>query len=73
MGFIMDLSARLGIPVWSMILILVWCLVWKGLALWKSARLNQPIWFVVFMIVTAAGVLEIPYIYLFSKMGSRKR
>ena len=46
----------------------VWSLVWKGLALWKSAKKNQQIWFILILVLNTIGILEILYIYLFSKM-----
>jgi len=45
----------------------VWSLVWKGFALWKSARNNQNVWYVVMLIVNTVGILEIIYIFFFSK------
>lgn len=50
-----------------LILLFIWSAVWKGIALWKSARLNHLGWFIAFMIVNTAGILEILYIYIFSK------
>ena len=47
--------------------VLVWSIIWKGLALWKSARTDSKIWFIVFLIVNTLGILEILYIYIFSK------
>ncbi len=55
---------------WIVILILVlvaWSLAWKGVALWKSARNDQTAWFVVMLIVNTLGILEIVYIFAFSK------
>ena len=55
---------------WIVILILVlvaWSLAWKGVALWKSARNDQTAWFVVMLIVNTLGILEIIYIFAFSK------
>jgi len=49
------------------LLILTWTLVWKGFALWKSARKGSNIWFIVLLIVNTLGILEILYIYIFSK------
>lgn len=46
--------------------VLVWSIVWKGLALWKSARTDSKVWFVVFLIVNTLGILEILYLYVFS-------
>jgi methionyl-tRNA synthetase len=47
--------------------VLAWSIVWKGLALWKSARTDSKVWFVVFLIVNTLGILEILYLYVFSK------
>ena len=63
-----DLASQLGWPVWVVAVLLIWTLIWKGLALWKAARLVQPIWFVVLLVVNTAGILEILYIFFFSKM-----
>tara|TARA_Y100000034_G_scaffold70997_1_gene85598 strand:+ start:2001 stop:2315 length:315 start_codon:yes stop_codon:yes gene_type:complete len=62
----------LGISVTSAIgllaVIWVWSLIWKGIALWKSAGKKQLVWFVVLLIVNTIGILEILYIFVFSKM-----
>jgi hypothetical protein len=47
--------------------VLVWSVAWKGLALWKSARTDSKVWFIVFLIVNTLGILEILYLYVFSK------
>jgi MFS superfamily sulfate permease-like transporter len=60
------------LPVWvkvTLLLLAVWSLIWKGLALWKSARLNQPLWFLLLLVVNTMGILEILYIYVFSNLG----
>ncbi|MDP3948583.1 MAG: DUF5652 family protein [bacterium] len=46
---------------------LVWSLAWKGVALWKSADRKEKWWFIAFLVVNTLGVLEIAYIYYFSK------
>ncbi len=50
----------------------VWTLIWKGTALWKSARNNQNIWFIAMLILNTVGVLEIIYIFFFSKKNQQK-
>ena len=47
--------------------VLIWSLFWKGLALWRSARSDQRNWFVVILIVSSLGILEIVYLFRFSK------
>jgi len=49
------------------ILLIVWSFIWKGIALWKAARNNSVPWFVVLLLVNTVGILEILYIYIFSK------
>jgi len=58
-------------PVWAVVLILIWSLVWKGFALWKSARKQSVPWFVVLLIFNTAGILEILYLFVFSEMGRK--
>lgn len=45
----------------------VWSLLWKGVALWKSARNNDLRWFIVLLLVNTLGLLEIAYIFIWSK------
>ncbi len=47
--------------------VLIWSLVWKGLALWKAARKGANVWFVVLLVVNTVGILDILYLYVFSK------
>jgi len=46
---------------------LIWSVAWKGIALWKAAKNDNLKWFVVLLVVNTAGILEILYIYVFSK------
>ncbi len=48
-------------------ILVVWSLYWKGRALWRAARLDSRGWFIALLIINTLGVLEIFYIYLFSK------
>jgi hypothetical protein len=47
-------------------------LVWKGFALWKASKKDHKIWFVAILILNTVGILEILYIYVFSKMNFKK-
>lgn len=51
----------------AIFLLIIWSLVWKGMALWTSARKGEKVWFVIFLVVNTLGILEILYIYVFSK------
>ncbi len=48
-------------------LLVVWSLIWKGLALWKAARLGHRNWFIALLIINTLGILDILYLYIFSK------
>lgn len=48
-------------------LLLVWSIFWKGWALWRAAREEDKAWFIVILILNTVGVLEMFYIFVFSK------
>lgn len=54
------------------LLLSLWSLIWKGIALWKSARNNQRNWFIALLIINTFGILEIIYIFYFSKPKSNQ-
>ena len=64
----LNLSNELGISIWLLIIILIWSLAWKLGAMWKAARKKSLIWFVVLGVVNTIGILEILYIFVFSKL-----
>ncbi len=47
--------------------ILIWSLIWKGIALWKCGRNNQMKWFIALLIINTAGLLEISYLLWFQR------
>jgi len=55
---------------WIIVLISLWTLPWKGWALWKSARKKERVWFVALLVLNTLGILEILYIFFFSKQQS---
>lgn len=50
-------------PAFFLILTL-WSMVWKGLALWKAAQRQERNWFMVILIVNTFGILDLIYYYL---------
>jgi len=54
-------------PTFFLVVIAIWSLAWKGVALWKAAHHEQKGWFVALLIVNTAGLLEIAYILFFQK------
>ncbi|PIN93728.1 hypothetical protein COU54_02065 [Candidatus Pacearchaeota archaeon CG10_big_fil_rev_8_21_14_0_10_31_24] len=60
-------------PIALLVFVIVWNLIWKGFAWWKSARNNHPVWFIAFILIQTMGILEILYIFLFSKIDLNKK
>jgi len=54
-----------------LILILsVWSVFWKAVALWRASRSEQRVWFMalfVFLIVNSIGIFELIYLFKFAK------
>ncbi|MCR4275713.1 MAG: DUF5652 family protein [Candidatus Wolfebacteria bacterium] len=53
--------------LWLILLAVLWVLPWKGVALWKAAKNNEKWWFVAILVVNTMALLEILYIFFFSK------
>ncbi len=54
------------------LLLSIWGLAWKGVALWKSSKNNQRNWFITLLILNTFGILEIIYIFYFNKDNKPK-
>jgi len=71
------IGEKLGISPIAVIVIFlivgIWTLIWKGMALWKSSKKNQLVWFILLLLINTVGILEILYIYIFSEMGKSKK
>ncbi|MFH1036515.1 MAG: DUF5652 family protein [Patescibacteria group bacterium] len=63
----MDFTTLTGLSTPILILLLTWILPWKGVALWKAARNGHKSWFVALLVVNTLALLEIIYIFYFSK------
>lgn len=61
-----------GYASWSsfFILIMVWSLLWKGLALWHSSQRKQGWWFIILLLLNTAGILELIYLFAIAKVPS---
>lgn len=62
----------IGSPVFVLlfVLLIVWSSYWKGMALWRAGRRNELGWFITLFLINTLGILEILYLFVFSK---RKR
>jgi len=49
------------------IILAVWSAAWKGFALYRAGANRSPAWFVCLLIFNTLGILEILYLFVFSK------
>ena len=56
------LAITLGI-----LILILWTITWKGLALWQAARNNQKWWFITLIVINTIGILEIIYLLYFKE------
>jgi len=52
---------------WLLYLAVLWTLPWKGVALWRASRNSHKKWFIALLIINTLAILEIVYIFFFSK------
>lgn len=57
---------------WILLLIVAWTLPWKGIALWKAAKRSAKGWFIALLLLNTLAILEILYIFIFSKKKAVK-
>lgn len=50
-----------------MLVLIVWTLYWKYKALWYAAKHDHKWWFIAVLVINTMGILEILYLYYFSK------
>lgn len=55
-----------------LVVIAVWDLIWKGIALWHAARNGQNRWFIAILILNTMGLLPIIYLVWFRKEGGKE-
>lgn len=70
----MQYAVGMGAPTWlhvfgpELLILLIWGIFWKGLALWHSAQRGHVWWFVIMLIINTAGILEIIYLFGIAKI-----
>ncbi len=48
-------------------ILLIWSIIWKGFGLWRASRQEQRNWFIAMLVVSTFGLLEIIYLFFFSR------
>lgn len=56
---------------WLLIILVIWSIIWKGIALWKAARRESKPWFIVMLLINTVGILEIIYIFGFANRSKQ--
>ena len=62
-----EIFLKTGLGLSILLMLSLWSVIWKGLALWRASKLRQKKWFVVLLVVNTVGILEILYLSVFSK------
>ena len=57
----------------AIVLVALWDLVWKGIALWRCGRNKQLAWFICILIFNTAGILPIVYLIFFQRGKKKKK
>lgn len=62
-----------NVPLFLITVFVLWMVIWKAFALWISARKGHWIWFIIMLILSTIGILEILYIFVFSKIKLKSK
>jgi hypothetical protein len=50
-----------------MLALVIWTVYWKYHAIWHAVKHEHKWWFLALLLINTAGILEILYLYIFSK------
>lgn len=50
-----------------LMVLFLWSIIWKGISLWHASQKQEKTWFVALLLLNTAGILEIIYLFHFSK------
>ena len=71
-GLLPLLGFGFGFMMFFIVLLVIWELIWKGIALWYAARNGHKGWFIAILILNTAGILPIIYILCCAKPKKRR-
>jgi hypothetical protein len=66
----MEVFSDISLPAFLAVL---WMLPWTGVALWKAAKNSHKKWFIALFLINSLAILEIFYIFVFSKRISQQK
>lgn len=55
------------IGTFGVMLLLIWSMFWKILALWRASKGNQRYWFIAILLLNTFGILELVFLFKFAK------
>jgi hypothetical protein len=64
MDKLQNLQETLIWPMPLIIILIIWELVWKLIAMWKAGRNNHLVWFICIALINTIGILPIVYILM---------
>jgi len=62
-----EINLLLRNNLWFLAILLIWELVWKGIALWKAAKEGSQYWFIALLLLNTAGILPIVYLLMHNR------
>lgn len=64
MAMLYTLYQKPGLMIALLLVISIWSLIWKGIALWYSAQRKQKKWYIAILIINSLGILPILYLLI---------
>ena len=61
------LSGIENIPPLFLIIIGVWSILWKGLALWRASKKDRVYWFMAILVLNTFGILPLFYLIYYDR------
>ena len=67
-----NLYQRPQFIILGLFILIIWMMIWKGLALWYTAKNKQKGWFITILILNTIGILPIIYLIWFKSKHNKK-
>lgn len=61
-----------GFQMGLFVLIVIWTIFWKGIALWHAVKRGEKKWFVFILVLNTFSILELIYLFYIVKIKSIK-
>ena len=67
--FILGLSdTELALLIGGVVLLALWDLAWKAVAMWEAAKERDKLWFVLLLLINSIGIVPILYLWYRGKL-----